>query len=553
MAISDVATFAHLSDADVEALGREFDAIRQEIEESRGGGDAAYIARIITIQRQLMVAGRLTLFASSFPPAWVAGTAHLVGRKDPRKHGDRPQRHAWPVGLDERPGNPFGDMGVGQHLSGGPVEALAQLRASHVHQRAGEGQRRGIRHSPRDQRPEWHPVNLGQPVYYALLALLFEWGVALHDLDIMAIRKREKDSSDLRRQLKGIWRKVRRQVGKDYLIFPCSTVPNFLSTLSANVTANLVRNLWSNIIIFCGHFPDGAEKFTEEELEDESKAEWYLRQLLGSANFEGSRFLHVMAGSLGYQIEHHLFPDLPSNRYPEIAERVRALCEKYDIPYTTGPLYRQYGQTLRTLLRLSLPTRSVTPEPDSPRSRRTSSEELRRHIGPRELRKRQWPDLSATLIIQAGSGEVESLESQRCGFPSGKQPQPAPVSLRLELCIGPQRADTKTGAPYFRWDTCIAYFPLTPPLRAVQRAQEHPQHRDGGTGSPFDETSRSNSDAEPARHLGSRLFPLSIRASFVIILLVPLLIVVAVASTVVAHQLSTRQPGGIRPSVVAHP
>jgi linoleoyl-CoA desaturase len=92
-----------------------------------------------------------------------------------------------------------------------------------------------------------------------------------------------------------------------------------LTTLSANVTANLVRNLWSYMIIFCGHFPDGAEKFTEEELEDETKAEWYLRQLLGSANFEGSRFLHIMAGSLGYQIEHHLFPDLPSNRYPEIA------------------------------------------------------------------------------------------------------------------------------------------------------------------------------------------------------------------------------------------
>jgi linoleoyl-CoA desaturase len=238
----------------------------------------------------------------------------------------------------------------------------------------------GILRVTSDQK--WHPANLGQPVYYALLALLFEWGVALHDLDIMAIRKREKDSSDLRRQLKGIWRKVRRQVSKDYLIFPLLTGPNFLSTLSANVTANLVRNLWSNIIIFCGHFPDGAEKFTEEELDDESKAEWYLRQLLGSANFEGSRLLHIMAGSLGYQIEHHLFPDLPSNRYPEIAERVRALCEKYDIPYTTGPLYRQYGQTLRTLLRLSLPTRAATSESGSPRPRRASPEELRRYAGP---------------------------------------------------------------------------------------------------------------------------------------------------------------------------
>jgi fatty acid desaturase len=382
MAISDVTTFAHLSDADVEALGREFDAIRQEIEESRGSRDAAYIARIITIQRQLMVAGRLTLFASSFPPAWVAGTALLAAGKilENMEIGHNVMHGQWDWMND-----PEIHSGTWEWDNTCPAD---QWKHSHnfVHHTFTNVLEKdndvgyGILRVTSDQK--WHPANLGQPVYYALLALLFEWGVALHDLDIVAVRKREKDPSDLRRQLKGIWGKVRRQVAKDYLIFPLLTGPNFLSTLSANVTANLVRNLWSNMIIFCGHFPDGAEKFTEEQLDDESKAEWYLRQLLGSANFEGSRLLHIMAGSLGYQIEHHLFPDLPSNRYPAIAERVRALCDKYDIPYTTGPLYRQYGQTLRTLLRLSLPTRSATPESTSPHPRRASPEELQGYAGP---------------------------------------------------------------------------------------------------------------------------------------------------------------------------
>jgi NADPH-dependent stearoyl-CoA 9-desaturase len=382
MAISDVTAFAHLSDADVESLGREFDAIRQDIEEARGGLDAAYIARIITIQRQLMVAGRLTLFASSFPPAWVAGTALLAVGKilENMEIGHNVMHGQWDWMND-----PEIHSGTWEWDNTCPAE---QWKHSHnfVHHTFTNVLEKdndvgyGILRVTSDQ--NWHPANLGQPVYYALLALFFEWGVALHDLDIMAIRKRQKDSSDLRRQLKGIWRKVRRQVGKDYLIFPLLTGPNFLSTLTANVTANLVRNVWSNVIIFCGHFPDGAEKFTPEELDDESKAEWYLRQLLGSANFEGSRLLHIMAGSLGYQIEHHLFPDLPSNRYPEIAERVRALCEKYEVAYTTGPLYRQYGQTLRTLLRLSLPTRSAAPDSGSPRPRRASSEELRRYVGP---------------------------------------------------------------------------------------------------------------------------------------------------------------------------
>ncbi len=47
--------------------------------------------------------------------------------------------------------------------------------------------------------------------------------------------------------------------------------------------------------------------------------------------------MDFMTGNLSYQIEHHIFPDLPSNRYHEISLRVKALCEKYDLPYTTGP------------------------------------------------------------------------------------------------------------------------------------------------------------------------------------------------------------------------
>jgi fatty acid desaturase len=104
---------------------------------------------------------------------------------------------------------------------------------------------------------------------------------------------------------------------------------------------------------------------------------------LGSANFGGSRWLHILSGSLGYQIEHHLFPDLPSNRYPQIATRVRALCDKYDLPYTTGPLHRQYRQTLRTILKLSLPNRKNADKGVPVRApKRATADELRRHPGP---------------------------------------------------------------------------------------------------------------------------------------------------------------------------
>jgi NADPH-dependent stearoyl-CoA 9-desaturase len=79
--------------------------------------------------------------------------------------------------------------------------------------------------------------------------------------------------------------------------------------------------------------------------------------MLGTANFDAGPALAFLSGNLCYQIEHHLFPDLPSNRYAEISRRVRALCEKYDLPYTTGPLLRQYLLTLRTIHKLALPDR----------------------------------------------------------------------------------------------------------------------------------------------------------------------------------------------------
>jgi linoleoyl-CoA desaturase len=126
-----------------------------------------------------------------------------------------------------------------------------------------------------------------------------------------------------------------------------------------------MRNLWSYTVIFCGHFPDGAEKFTQEELAEETQAQWYLRQMLGSANFRAGKLMAFMSGNLCYQIEHHLFPDLPSNRYAEISVRVREICDRYQLPYTTGSLAAQYGKTLRTIWKLSLPDRFLRATADA--------------------------------------------------------------------------------------------------------------------------------------------------------------------------------------------
>nr|WP_309233597.1 acyl-CoA desaturase [Conexibacter sp. W3-3-2] len=207
-----------------------------------------------------------------------------------------------------------------------------------------------------DPKQQWEPRFLAQPVVNVLLMLLFEWGVALHDLDIEAIRKGKKDPKELKRELRGIGRKAGRQILKDYIAFPAlSGRKGFKATFAANFTANLVRNIWSNAIIFCGHFPDQAYTFTEEEAADESRGAWYLRQLLGAANIDGSDTFHLMSGNLSYQVEHHLFPDMPSSRYKEIAPKVKAICEQYELPYNTGPFLQQWLMVQRTILRLAFP------------------------------------------------------------------------------------------------------------------------------------------------------------------------------------------------------
>lgn len=192
-------------------------------------------------------------------------------------------------------------------------------------------------------------------LYNLLLAMFFEYGVAVHDLEIDKIRTGRHDEEVTKEKLRAIGRKIRRQWGKDYLAFPLLTGPQFVPTLAANFTANVVRNFWAHMIIFCGHFPGDVEVFEEERLEGETKGEWYVRQLCGSANITGGPLLHLMSGNLSHQIEHHLFPDLPSNRYAEIAPRVRQLCEKYDLPYHTGSLSKQVTSTWKKIFRYALP------------------------------------------------------------------------------------------------------------------------------------------------------------------------------------------------------
>jgi NADPH-dependent stearoyl-CoA 9-desaturase len=346
-----------LTPEQIESFGEELDAIRQRVLADRGERDATYIRKVIRAQRGLEVAGRGLLWAGVFPPAWIAGTTALSLSKilDNMEIGHNVMHGQY-------------DWMNDPALSGKQFEwdnacPADQWRHSHNYMHHTHtnivGKDRdigyGVLRMSEDQR--WKPYYLGNPVYATLLALLFQYGVALHDLEVERLASGEAKLADKRKLLRGIWKKVRRQTLKDYVIFPALSGPFFLFPLAGNATANLIRNLWSFTIIFCGHFPEGTHEFTEEETENESRGEWYYRQLLGSANLSGSRLFHILSGNLSFQIEHHLFPDLPANRYAEISTEVREICERYGIPYNVGPLGKQFGSVVRKICRLALPDR----------------------------------------------------------------------------------------------------------------------------------------------------------------------------------------------------
>ena len=202
---------------------------------------------------------------------------------------------------------------------------------------------------------KWHPANLFQFIYYILLSVFFQWGVALHELEASGIRNGTFDYEKKKPFLKLLARKGARQIFKDYIFFPLLAGPFFLQVIIANAAANLIRNLWASTIIFCGHFPEEVQTFSMEECENESKGHWYYRQMLGSANFTGSRWLHILSGHLSFQVEHHLFPDIPAHRYVEISPQVQKIAKEFGIPYHTGSFFKQYGTVLKRILVHSLP------------------------------------------------------------------------------------------------------------------------------------------------------------------------------------------------------
>ena len=345
----------NLTREEADAFGRELDALRQETVADLGERDVAHIRQVIRTANRSEAAGRVLLHFGLGPVSFVLGTSALGLSKILENmeigHNIMHGQYDWTR-----------DPALDSHrYEWDNVCTGDDWRHSHNYEHhtftniLGKDRDVGYGFLRVTPEQEWKPIHLTQPIVATFLALFFQWGVGGHDLRIDELFSGKQTPAELAKRSRPFLTKAAWQLFKDYAFFPALALGNAPRVFLGNLFANGTRNLWTFAVIFCGHFPEGVRVYEQAETEDESRGQWYVRQLNGSANIEGNRLLHVLTGHLSHQIEHHLFPDIPAARYPEMAPRVREICARYGQTYNTGSFRHQLSSVIGRVLRLSLP------------------------------------------------------------------------------------------------------------------------------------------------------------------------------------------------------
>lgn len=352
----------NLSESQLAELAAELDQLATNTRAKVGLQDANYLQRVLLIQRLSAISGRLIMLAGFWSAwFWLLGVLLLAlakildnmeighnvlhGQYDWMNHPYlNSRRYEWDIACDAKSWQRTHNY---EHHTF--TNILGKDRDFGY----------GLLRLSDDFR--WRLRNSWQFFTYLMLSTFFQWGVAYHELAAQRVfagkKKHDRHSQISDAALKkAFFSKGSRQLLKDYLLFPLLAGPLALYVLTGNFAANLLRNWWTSTVIFCGHFTADVHVFSEESCNNESRGQWYLRQMLGSSNFTGARWFHILTGHLSCQIEHHLFPDLPASRYLELAPQVQAIAKRYQIPYNTGSFLRQYGTVLARIMRYSWPS-----------------------------------------------------------------------------------------------------------------------------------------------------------------------------------------------------
>jgi len=349
-----------LNPQQLQALEADLNIVSDQARADIGQGDADYILRIVRIQRLMEISARILMPLGFFTPwLWLLAVFVLAGAKilDNMEigHNVLHGQYDWMNHPSINSHNYEWDIAC---------DSKSWQRTHNVEHHTYTniiGKDRDFGYGLLRMSDDfcWKLKNTWQFITYINLSFLFEWGVSYHELAgerVFIGTKKDADKEQHQALKKAFFRKGFRQIFKDYIFFPMICWPVALPVLLGNLCANLLRNLWTSTVIFCGHFTEDVHTFSEAECEIESKGHWYHRQMLGSSNFTGPRWLHIMSGHLSCQIEHHLFPDIPAHRYVGMSKQVETIARKHGIPYNRGSFIKQYASVLKRMLKYSFPS-----------------------------------------------------------------------------------------------------------------------------------------------------------------------------------------------------
>ncbi len=133
-----------------------------------------------------------------------------------------------------------------------------------------------------------------------------------------------------------------------FVVFPALFLPLGLNAVFTAfiilVIAEFFANLHSFLVIVPNHSADDIYMFSEPH---KSTGEFYLRQIMGSVNYNtGSDCVDFLHGFLNYQIEHHLFPNMPLSYYQKMQPIVKEICQKHNLEYRQESIFKRIGMTI---------------------------------------------------------------------------------------------------------------------------------------------------------------------------------------------------------------
>ena len=117
-----------------------------------------------------------------------------------------------------------------------------------------------------------------------------------------------------------------------------------MSAFCNSLMAEAITNVHTFCVVGPNHTGEDLPTFEDRPA---SRAEHAARQAAASVNFATGGDLRDFAHLwLNYQIEHHLFPDLPMRQYQKVQPKVKALCDKHRIPYVQESVWRRVKKML---------------------------------------------------------------------------------------------------------------------------------------------------------------------------------------------------------------